>query len=115
MHGQPSDFFAHENHPWPPALSQHGRLRLPNNKSERLACLEQCDKSEAPIEVDTKVVDGAAMVHALLHESKSTFGEYSDTIFIPWTERQLENCSRIDIVWDTYRSDSLKVETREKR
>ena len=31
------------------------------------------------------------------------FGEYSDTIFIPRTERQLQGCSMFDIVWDRYR------------
>ena len=29
---QLEELFTHENHPWPPALCLHGKLRLPNNK-----------------------------------------------------------------------------------
>lgn len=32
--GNLQDFFSHENQPWPPALSEHGKLRLPASKSE---------------------------------------------------------------------------------
>ena len=24
------DLFSHENHPWPPSISEHGKLHLPN-------------------------------------------------------------------------------------
>ena len=92
------EFFKHENHPWPLALSLHGRLRLPSNKSELLLCIEPSVQPEAPSHYDAKVFDGAAMMHALPRENTSTFGEYSD-IFIPWTERQRQSCSRIDIGW----------------
>ena len=30
------EVFAHENHPWPPALSLHGKLRLTSTKHELL-------------------------------------------------------------------------------
>lgn len=111
------DFFSHENHPWPPALSLQGKLRLPSSKSELLECICPKDQIEGsgPTDIDAKVIDGAGIVHALPHERFSTFGEYSNTVFIPWIERQLQSCSRIDIIWDTYRSDSLKAATREKR
>jgi len=33
----------------------------------------------------------------------------------PWTKQQLQNCNRIDIVWDRYVKHSLKDATREKR
>ena len=36
-------------------------------------------------------------------------------IFMPWTQRQLLKYNRIDIVWGTYKPDSLKEATREKR
>ncbi|KAI0217447.1 hypothetical protein LSAT2_030742, partial [Lamellibrachia satsuma] len=108
------EFFKQENHPWPPALSLHGRLRLPSNKSELLHCIEASVQSEASSHYDAKVFDGATIVHALPRENTSTFGEYSDNIFIPWIERQLQSCSRVDIVWDTYRLDILTATTREK-
>lgn len=109
------EFFSHENHPWPPALSLNGKLRLPGNKSELLACIDPSIQPEPPSHFDAKIFDGAAMVHILPHEHKCTFGEYSDKIFIPWTERQLQSSTRIDIVWDRYHPDSLKATTREKR
>ena len=33
------DFFSHENHAWPLAISEHGSLCLPNKKSEILNCV----------------------------------------------------------------------------
>jgi hypothetical protein len=61
------DFFSHENHTWPPALSLHGRLRLPGNKSELLACSDPSIQPEPPSHFDAKIFDGAAMVHILPH------------------------------------------------
>ena len=107
------EFFKHENRPLPIALSLHGRLRLPNNKSELLLCTQPSVQPEAPSHYDSKVFDGAVVVHALPGKDTSTLGEYSDNIFIPWTEMQLQSCSRIDIVWDTYQLDTLKATTRE--
>ena len=37
--GNLDDFFSHENHPWLPSISEHGKLRLPNRKAELLSCL----------------------------------------------------------------------------
>ena len=82
-------FIAHENHPWPPAFSLHGKLRLTSSKHELLHCIESHFQPETPSHFDAKVFDGAATVHALPLDNTATFGEYSDTIFIPWTERQL--------------------------
>lgn len=108
------EFFMHENHPWPPSLSDHGKLRLPTCKSQLLDLLN-CAKPEVPPNFDCKVFDGPAVVHSLPREDASTFGQYSEVIFRRWTIRQLQNCQRIDVVWDAYRYDSLKEATREKR
>ena len=37
--GDLEDFFSHENHPWPPSISEHEKLQLPNKKSDLLSCL----------------------------------------------------------------------------
>ena len=37
--GDLDDFFSHENHPWPPSISDNGKIRLPNKKSDLLVCL----------------------------------------------------------------------------
>lgn len=112
--GDLGEFFSHENHQWPPALSQHGKLRLINSKSELLDCLDT-PNIQQPDTYDAKVFDGAAVVHSLPTAEVSTFGEYSQQVFLPWVTRQLQNCNRVDIVWDTYKHDSLKESTREKR
>jgi hypothetical protein len=36
-------------------------------------------------------------------------------VFIPYLDNQLKGATRLDVVWDTYISDSLKESTREKR
>ena len=112
--GNLGEFFRHENHPWPPSLSLHGKLRLPNCKSKLLDLLPT-SVSEDPDHFDVKVFDGPAIVHALPRGGSSTFGEYSSKIFLPWTIRQLQDCKRIDVVWDVYYEESLKEATREKR
>ena len=40
---------------------------------------------------------------------------YTDDVVIPHILKQLERCTRVDIVWDTYVFDSIKAPTREKR
>ena len=42
--------------------------------------------------------------------SGKTFQEYGQDIFLPYLKGQLESTSRVDVVWDTYRDDSLKSE-----
>ena len=37
--GNLDDFFSHENHPWLPSISEHGKPRFPNRKAELLSCL----------------------------------------------------------------------------
>ena len=111
--GNIEEFFSHENHPWPPSLSQHGKLRLPNNKSELLDCLSKCSSFD-PAECNIKVFDGAAVIHSLGKGEVHTFADYTNMIFMPWTQRQLLKYNRIDIVWDSYKPDSLKEATRQK-
>ena len=66
-------------------------------------------------EVDAKVLDGAAIVQMLSPKLARTFQDYVDLVFLPYVQRQFENASRVDIVWDVYRPDSLKASTRERR
>ena len=59
-----ADFFCHENHDYPPALSDYGNLRKPTAKSDVLKCLinPSDEANEAPL-ADAYVIDGAAFVH----------------------------------------------------
>ena len=61
------------------------------------------------------LLDGAAVVQMLNPGGAKTFQQYSDMVFTPYLLSQLQNASRIDIVWDVYISDSLKAATRQKR
>ena len=64
---------------------------------------------------DCKIFDGAAVVHALPSTTVSTFDSYAENVFIPFILNHLQSSKRVDIVWDTYRANSIKDSTREKR
>ncbi|XP_078356726.1 uncharacterized protein LOC144641563 [Oculina patagonica] len=83
-------------------------------KSDLITCVNR-ESPPAPASYDVKVFDGAAIVHALPVSSVSTFSQYADSTFLPFLENQLKSTKRIDVVWDEYRSASLKDATREKR
>ena len=107
-------FFKHENQPFPPSLSDNGKLRL-SKKSDLLNLISEDDQPEPPSVFDVSVIDGAALVHLLPTANIATFDEYADLVFIPHLVKQLEKCSRLDLVWDTYITDSIKASTREGR
>ena len=112
--GDLDEFFSHENHPWPPSISDNGKLRLPTKKSDLLNLLE-VETSEPPSYFDAKLIDGAAAVHFLSSRNVSTFADYGESVFNTYIKKGLLTCNRIDIVWDVYNAESLKNCTREKR
>ena len=69
---------------------------------------------EPPNFIDTRLLDGAAVLHLLPTVSVSTFDEYADKIFLPHRSKQLESCIRVDIVWDIYIPNSIMESTRKK-
>ena len=87
-----SNFFCHENHPFPPSLSDCGKLRL-GKKSDLLDILVNDVQNEPPGFVDVKLLDGAAVVHLLPTTNVVTFNEYADQIFLPHIAKQLESCT----------------------
>ena len=107
-------FFSHENHPFPPSLSDCGKLRL-GKKSDLLNILGKITQTDPPDSIDVQLLDGAAVVHFLPIANVVTFDEYADQIFVPHIIQQLRNSKRVDIVWDTYKVGSIKESTREKR
>ena len=112
--GDLTKFFAHEIQSFPPSLSDFGKLNLPSSKSDLLGCLD-CESPDPPSTYDCIVLDGAVIVHFLPTKAVSTFNEYADKVFVPYINKQLQGCARVDIVWDLYLPDSLKESTREKR
>ena len=107
-------FFKHENHPYPPSISDRGKLRQ-GKKSDLLSILlEEVEIEEPPIWFDVKVLDGAAIVHLLSTTNITTFEEYANVVFIPHIKQNLYTCKRVDVVWDTYLTSSIKESTRKK-
>ncbi len=113
--GNLDEFFRHENQACPPALSDGWSLRL-GTKSDLLTCFEEIAdaRSEAPTTTSI-VIYGAAIVQMLKPAACKNFREYGQEIFIPYMSTRLQSSSRLDLVWDTYRADSLKVSARAKR
>ena len=67
------------------------------------------------MDVDYKVLDGPAVVHFLVPDTYGTFEDYAKEVCLPHVVKELDIVSRIDIVCDVYKSDSLKNATRENR
>ena len=87
------------------------------DKSELIKCLASptVTCTEIPA-VGVKVFNGAVVVQMLNPKTARTFREYVQTVFLPYmyVNAQLLTESRIDLVCDTYREDSLKASVREK-
>ncbi len=114
--GDMTEFFSHENSCFPPALSKEGHLRE-GTKSDLLECLQRmCDISGggAP-NVEAKVLDGSVIVQLLCPRGCKTFSDYARDVFLPYINNQLQQCMRLDIVFDVYHENSLKRGTRERR
>ncbi|KAG1714314.1 hypothetical protein GQR58_001662 [Nymphon striatum] len=62
-----------------------------------------------------KIFDGTVVVLALPLSTVTTFSKYAEKVSLPFLTTQLQTAIRIDVVWDTYHSESLKEATREKR
>ena len=115
--GNLQEFFKHENQKFPPSLAEGGKLRQAK-KADLLRCLESyCSMKEdhGHPSAEVSVLDGAAVVHFLPLRESRTFGEYARDVFIPYITSELERSSRVDLVWDVYLNDSLKMIARENR
>ena len=113
--GNLEEFFKHENQAYPPSLSQSGLINY-GVKSDLITCLEEIEGStcsERP-QVDMVILDGAAIVHLLKPGAAKTFQDYSTEVFLPYVKVQLQDATRLDIVWDQYDTASLKLQTRRK-
>ena len=110
-----SKFFSHENQPFLLHYLTRENCVLERN----LICLKfWCmifTVNLLILRIHTRLLDGAAVVHLLPTVSVATFDEYADKIFLPHISKQLESCTRVDIVWDIYIPNSIKQSTREKR
>lgn len=117
--GNFEDFFKHENQPYPPALSDDGSLRF-GKKSDLIDCLDSLLQKESPeifIDpyIDMIIIDGPAVVHFITPQHGDTFSSYGMK-FAVYIQNQITPVTRrIDVIFDDYRSDSLKSTLRQKR
>ena len=114
--GNLEQFFCHENQSFPPSLSACGQINQ-GSKSDLIGCLEEVNDAvvTSKPKVDAVILDGAAVVHFLKPGASVTFADYSNDVFCPYISSQLQEVSRVDIVWDRYFGDSLKAASRAKR
>lgn len=113
--GNLDDFFSYENQPWPPLLSELGRLRG-GQKAELLKCLPRTTSEGLVAQpADAVFLDGAVIVQILETRTASTFDEYFHNIFARYVFKYLENTKRVDLVWDIYKDNSIKKSLCEKR
>ena len=115
--GNLEEFSKHKNQKFPPSLAEGGKLRQAK-KADLLGCLESyCLTKEEqghPL-AEVRVLDGAAVIHYLPLSESRTFGEYARNVFVPNVTSELERSSRVDLLWDVYLKDSLKMNARENR
>ena len=67
-------FFKHDNHTYPPSLSERGRPRQ-REKFDLIDIVAPSIQVEFSSTFDVKLIDGAAVVHFLLVTSISTFDD----------------------------------------
>ena len=107
------DFFSHENHSYPPALSVYGKIRH-STKSDCVKVLTKYGEvcCEEPL-VTGLILDGAAIVQMTpAGESKSLENTPTKNLVFRAKSSSIE---RIDVVFDVYRQKSIKASTREER
>lgn len=110
------EFFMHENTAFPPSLSKNGNPRS-GNKADLTGCLRELvtEADGKRIEAECIILDGAAIVNMLKPNGASTFREYATKEFSTFIKNQLVSTNRLDIVWDVYIENSLKLSARTKR
>ena len=111
------EFFSHENHAYPPSLSEYRKLRK-GNKADFLQIIETHGDTRLDCpEMTATVIDGAALVQMTLPGDVKTFREYCSKLFVPKILQELraDGRRRVDVLFDRYLQTSLKTETREKR
>jgi len=83
LSGDLDKLFMHENQPYPPSLSEFGKLRF-GKKSDLLMCVKPAhtEQSNPPSFYDCKTFDEAGVVHALPSTTVSTFDSYAENVFI---------------------------------
>ena len=96
-------------------MSDRRELRSAKAKSgiaDFLLPKENSAPHESP-PVDWKIFDGPALVNMLSPESNcKSFTQYAREVFVPYLKYDTKSVQRLDLVFDRYFKDGLKVGTR---
>ena len=77
--GDLDNFLMHENHLYPPSISEYRKLRKCLTKPDFLVCLNGlAELMYDPTNVTMKVIDGAAFVNMNPPTKSNTYDEYCD-------------------------------------
>ena len=110
--------FAHENQV---CLHQSQTWEVCHcTKSGLLRCLQLATSNQVvpgcDQVVDAEVLDGAAIVHILpLKGVRTNFNDCAVGVFMHYIRRRLQNVNMLDIMWDHYIKNIIKLNTRESR
>ena len=117
--GNMEEFFSHETLQYPPALARSGRIRS-GNKSDLVKCIQPLSYTETVSnqpKVPAVVLEGSVLVNLANPNKNQSFKDHATHVFYPQIRKQMNEYSaqRVDIVFDTYKDQSLKGSTRVKR
>ena len=109
------EFFSHEALSYPPALSKNTEMRS-GDMSQLVKCLDQISNNQVQV-LKAGVLEGSVLVNMLKPKNNQTFEGYCIVTVKPAIQKYVAeyNAQRMDIVFDTYKKDSLKNQTRLKR
>ena len=82
------------------------------NKSDLIDCIVSDDhKSKKHPNTTCIIVDGAALVRRVKPQSSTTFAQYVENELKPKIFSHFSHADRVDVVFDQYKSDSIKTGT----
>jgi hypothetical protein len=75
------NFFKHENHAYPPSLSQLGKLRFGTKSDLGESLYKFCSSTGDTPSVDVIILDGAAIINMLKPVGVKTFQKYATLVY----------------------------------
>ena len=108
------NFYMHENHLYPPSISEYGKLQKCLTKSNFLVCLNGLAQSiYDPPNIEMKVTDGATFVNMNPPTTSNTYGQYCDMQLN--TQKFNESLTLADRLFDTHQENTIKSDTKDCR
>lgn len=101
-------------------LSERKSLKKPTNKSDITQCLETSNGKDVLQTGETKpetitILDAAVIIHLLVPRNAKMFLADDKNLFNTHISRLFQNLQRIDLVFERYRSESLKADIHQSR